>query len=94
MNALNLSIDELNRMVIVSLPCDQPGCFAARGERCRSLILTKRNDGYTKTPHVWRRLNFQTWKNSHPAEYGKLLEQILNQRPCETEDDTYYTMVG
>lgn len=87
-----LTREETNRMVYVTLNCTDPKCLAVRGERCRSLVHTQRNDGFTMIPHVWRRLGFTTWKKAHPEKYQWLVRQVLAER-CD-EVATYETMPG
>lgn len=77
---LPFTADEFYRMVMVSVECTEPRCRAHRGQRCRSLIRTNRNDGYTQYPHVWRRWRFTSWKQENPEAYYKIVAQIEAER--------------
>lgn len=72
-------------MVCVTVDCPDGKFCAVRGERCKSLIQTKRNDGFTTVPHVWRTGEFQRWKKWNKDKYRKLLDQIIAERTSEEE---------
>lgn len=72
-----------DRMVIVAVDC--PECEAVRGEPCRSLIVTYKNDGTTYRPHYFRRERFDSWRQKHPNEYAKLAVQTPQRKDFDIE---------
>ena len=66
--------DGYDVICIVAVPC--PECDAQRGQPCKSLIVTIRNDGFTKRPHFFRRSAFDSWRSTHPVAFNRLAVQI------------------
>jgi hypothetical protein len=63
-----------DRLVMVAVGC--PECSAPRGLPCTSLIVTTKNDGTTRRPHIFRRFAFEGWRELHPSAFARLSVQV------------------